>query len=517
MNGADRLTDCLLANGINVCFANPGTSEMHFVAALDRKPQMRCILGLFEGVVTGAADGYGRMTGRPAATLLHTGPGLANGLANLHNARRAQTPIINIVGDHAAYHLPFDAPLTSDIESLARPMSQWVARVTGPDQVVSVVEDAYRASLMLPGVSTVILPADSAWGEAENTPISSVTLPGKPFPSVERIRKAVEAIKAKRSRCGIILGGDGLLARSLEIAGQISASHDVRLFSPVLLSRTERGLGRVAVSRIPYPIDMALDLLKDLDVVILVGTTAPVAFFGYPGKPSSLLPDGCEIVQLADLAHDIPTTLAALAEDLGSKPSAIKMPSRKLVDEGTPHGPLTEDAIAVLVAQNMPDNAILCDEALTSARRLFSLTEFAPPHDYLMNTGGSIGIGIPMAIGAAVACPDRKVIALQADGSGMYTVQGLWTQARENLDILTIILSNRAYAILIGEMTNVGVTAYGGNAEKMMQITNPEVDWVALAKGMGVEGARATTCEKFNILLKAGIARKGPFLIEAMI
>ena len=238
MNGADRLTDCLLANGVNVCFANPGTSEMHFVAALDRKPQMRCILGLFEGVVTGAADGYARMTGRPAATLLHTGPGLANGLANLHNARRAQTPIINIVGDHAAYHLPFDAPLTSDIESLARPMSQWVARVTGPDQVVSVVEDAYRASLMLPGVSTVILPADSAWGEAKHAGIFPVTLPEKPVPSVERIRQAVEAIKAKRSRCGIILGGDGLFARSLEIAGQMSASYDVRLFSPVLLSRT---------------------------------------------------------------------------------------------------------------------------------------------------------------------------------------------------------------------------------------------------------------------------------------
>jgi len=425
--------------------------------------------------------------------------------------------MINIVGDHASYHLSYDAPLTSDIESLARPMSQWVARVTGPDQVVSVVEDAYRASMMIPGVSTVILPADSAWGEASETAILPLTLPTKPVPSARDIQRAAVAIRTKRNRCGIILGGDGLLARSLEIAGQISASHDVRLFSPVLLSRTERGLGRVAVSRIPYPIDMALDLLKELDVVILLGTAAPVAFFGYPGKPSSLLPEGCEIVHLADLANNIPATLAALSDELGSKPLRIQMPSRTLSDEGTPKGTLTEDAIAVLVAQNMPENTILCDEALTSARRLFSLTEFAPPHDYLMNTGGSIGIGIPMALGAAVACPDRKVIALQADGSGMYTVQGLWTQARENLDILTIVLSNRAYAILIGEMTNVGVTAYGGNAEKMMQITNPELDWVALAKGMGVEGARATTCEEFSQLLKVGISRKGPFLIEAMI
>ena len=517
MNGADQLTDVLLANDVDVCFANPGTSEMHFVAALDRKPQMRCILGLFEGVVTGAADGYGRMTGRPAATLLHTGPGLANGLANLHNARRAKTPMINIVGDHAAYHLPYDAPLTSDIESLARPMSQWVGRVAGADHVRSVVETAYHASMTLPGVATVILPADSAWGEAKDTPIVPVPLPAKQIPPGDTLRESAEAIRKSRNRCGIILGGDGLLAKSLEITGRISASHEVRLFSPVLLSRTERGLGRVAVSRIPYPIDMALELLKDLDVVILLGTSAPVAFFGYPGKPSSLLPDSCKIITLADLAHNIPATLAALCDELGSKPVLLKNPTRKLGDEGKPAGPLTEDGIAVLVAQNMPENAIVCDEALTSARRLFSLTEFAPPHDYLMNTGGSIGIGIPMATGAAVACPDRKVITLQADGSGMYTVQGLWTQARENLNILTIILSNRAYAILIGEMTNVGVTAYGGNAERMMKINNPELDWVALAKGMGVEGARATTCEEFDRLLKIGLSQNGPFLIEAMI
>ena len=163
MNGADRLCDVLLANGVDVCFANPGTSEMHFVAALDRKPAMRCVLGLFEGVVTGAADGYARMTRRPAATLLHTGPGLANGLANLHNARRAHSPIINVVGDHASYHLRHDAPLTSDIESLAAPMSDWVRRVKSADAVGETVADAYRAACSIPGVATLILPADSAW------------------------------------------------------------------------------------------------------------------------------------------------------------------------------------------------------------------------------------------------------------------------------------------------------------------------------------------------------------------
>ncbi|RUZ81592.1 acetolactate synthase large subunit, partial [Mesorhizobium sp. M7A.F.Ca.CA.001.14.1.1] len=200
MNGADVLCDVLLANDVTVCFANPGTSEMHFVAALDRKPKMRCVLGLFEGVVTGAADGYARMTDRPAATLLHTGPGLANGLANMHNARRAFSPMINIVGDHASYHLPLDAPLTSDIESLAAPMSNWVGRVKGPADVVPAAEAAFRASLTPPGVATLILPADAAWGEVDAVLPGKVTLAPTPAVDMDAVRKIAAAIRAAPGR-----------------------------------------------------------------------------------------------------------------------------------------------------------------------------------------------------------------------------------------------------------------------------------------------------------------------------
>jgi acetolactate synthase-1/2/3 large subunit len=508
MNGADVLCQGLLAHDIDVCFANPGTSEMHFVAALDRQPKMRCILGLFEGVVTGAADGYARMADRPAATLLHTGPGLANGLANLHNARRANTPMINIVGDHASYHLAYDAPLSSDIESLAAPMSNWLGRVKDPNDIGPTLENAIVAAHGIPGVSTLILPANAAWDEAVPFQFNAVGKAQKSKVDEQKIFVAAKTIRSKRGRCGIILGGRGLRTQALALAGKIAALYETKLFSPVLLSRMERGSGRVAVNRVPYPIDIALEVLKDIDVLILLGAKAPVAFFAYPGKPSSLLPTGCEVLSLAETHDDIAELGAGTAKYLG-RPAPLSVE--------TPTGKLTEDAIAVIVAALLPENAIICDEALTSARRLFALSEHSRPHDYLMNTGGSIGIGIPLATGAAVACPDRKVITMQADGSGMYTVQGLWTQARENLDILTIILSNRAYAILQAEMVNVGIASYGGNAEKMMRIDQPELDWVALAKGMGVEGVKATTCEEFTKLLQFALAQKGPYVIEAMI
>ncbi len=517
MNGADVLCDVLLANDVTVCFANPGTSEMHFVAALDRKPEMRCVLGLFEGVVTGAADGYARMTDRPAATLLHTGPGLANGLANMHNARRARTPMINIVGDHASYHLALDAPLTSDIESLAAPMSNWVRRVDGPGDVAPAAEEAFRASLTPPGIATLILPADAAWGEVAAVSVGKVKLAPSPAVDMDAVRKIAAAIRAAPGRAGIIVHGRAARADGLAIAGQISAARDVRLFSEVLISRMQRGRGRVAPIRIPYPVDAATALLGDIDVLVLVGAKEPVAFFAYPGKPGRLVHKGCEVLTLAAHGDDVHAALEALPDELGVRPSQQTVFATAFPDEPTPSGRLTEDAIALAVARKLPENAIVCDEAITSARRFFALSAFAAPHDYMMTTGGSIGGGIPMATGAAIACPGRKVINLEADGSGMYTVQGLWTQARENLDVVTIVFSNRTYAILHAEMRNVGVEAIGENARRMLDLDHPSLDWVSLAKGMGVEAARADTCERFDALLDSALSRPGPFLIEAVI
>lgn len=517
MNGADRLCEELLANDIDVCFANPGTSEMHFVAALDRKPRMRCVLGLFEGVVTAAADGYARMADKPAATLLHLGPGLANGLANLHNARRASTPMINVVGDHATYHLRHDAPLTSDIESLARPMSQWVHRIERAEDVGCDTAAAYQAAMSLPGVATLILPADAAWGEIPETPVTRTTLPPRAPVDDDVMRQSVEAIRSGR-RTALLLTGKALRADALETAARIADATGVRLIAQMSNGRIERGAGRVPIGTVPYPVDVALDALKDIDCLIMVGAQLPVAFFAYPGKPGRLVPDQCEVIQLATRASDLKEVLSRLAFELGVKRDAPVTVSQPCADwETLPDGDLTEDAISIAVAQFMPEGAIICNESLTSARRFFGLSHRSAPHDFLSLTGGSIGIGIPLAVGASIACPDRKVIGLQADGSGMYTVQALWTQARENLDVVTIVFANRKYAILQGEMRAVGATEFGRNAQRMLNIDDPALDWVSMAKGMGVEAARATTVREFVDLLKSAMARRGPFLIEAVI
>lgn len=517
MNGADRLCDTLLANDVDVCFANPGTSEMHFVAALDRKPRMRCVLGLFEGVVTGAADGYARMADKPAATLLHLGPGLANGLANMHNARRARTPMINVVGDHAGYHLVHDAPLTSDIESLAWPMSHWVGRITSAGEVEAKTAEAYRAAMTLPGVTTLILPADAAWGDLPAAPVARTVLPAPTPVSADAVREAVTTLRSGK-RVALLMTGRALRADALEIAGRIAVGTGCELLAQTSNGRIERGAGRVAINRVPYPVDAALEALREFDALILVGAKTPVAFFAYPGKPGRLVRDDCQIVELAVPGNDLKQALAWLADELGvTAGRAAPVMRGPDLDEALPSGTLTEDAISLAVARLMPDNAIICDESITSGRRFFALSQHTRPHDHLQITGGAIGIGIPLAAGAAVACPDRKVIGLQADGSGMYTVQGLWTQARENLDVVTVIFANRTYAILQGEMRNVGVNKFGRNAERMLNIDEPALDWVQMARGMGVEAGRATTVEEFVRLFEGALSRRGPFLIEAVI
>lgn len=516
MNGADKLCDTLLVNDVDVCFANPGTSEMHFVAALDRKPEMRCILGLFEGVVTAAADGYARMTDRPAATLLHLGPGLANGLANLHNARRARTPMINIVGDHASYHLRHDAPLTSDIESLAKPMSQWVGRARGADDVQRCTEEAYVNSLRKPGVSTMILPADAAWSDVSPSTIRPVSLPARPSVERDRVLEAAELLRGP-GKVALILGSRALREGALTWAGRIAAATGAMLLSETS-ARIEQGAGRVATQPIPYSVDLAVKVLADLTAVIRVGGKTPVAFFGYPDKPSTLLPAECKDMELAGPEHDLESTLHELADELGlDARSPHSISSLAAPDLPIPTEALNPDSISVCVARFLPQNAIVCNESLTSAGRFSALAPMAQPHDFLTLTGGAIGIGISLSVGAAVACPDRKVVTLQADGSGMYNPQGLWTQAREKLDVLTIIFSNRAYAILQGEMRNVGVNAFGRNARRMLEIDDPALDWCSLAKAMGVEAGRATTVQEFLILLQEGLSRRGPFLIEAII
>lgn len=516
MNGADLLSETLLANDIDVCFANPGTSEMHFVAALDRQPKMRCILGLFEGVVTGAADGYARMADKPAATLLHLGPGLANGLANLHNARRARTPMVNVVGDHATYHLIHDAPLTSDIDSLARPMSQWVGRAETADAVGLRTEEAIRAARSASGqIATLILHADAAWSETERSAPAPLPAHRQDAAEADRITAAAKALRSGK-RTTILVTGLALRAEQLDLLDRIAAQTGARLMAQQANGRMQRGAGRVALDRVPYVIDQAVATFAETEQVVLIGAKAPVGFFAYPGKPGSMLPEGCQCFDLVTPEQDMVAAITALADELGLSAATVARHAERM-NPVMPTGRLTPEAIAVALAHHMPAETIICDESVSSGRDFFRSTYGAEPHDFLQLTGGAIGLGLPLATGAAVACPDRKVVVLQADGSGMYTLQALWTHARERLDIVTIIFANRRYQILHGELKNVGAGLPGHNASQMLNLDNPELDWVSLARGMGVEAARAETAETFADLLRTACGRKGPFLIEAVI
>jgi acetolactate synthase-1/2/3 large subunit len=517
-NGADVLCSTLLENDLNVCFANPGTSEMHFVAALDRQKDMRCVLGLFEGVVTGAADGYARMADKPAATLLHLGPGLGNGLANLHNAKRAGTPIVNIVGDHATYHLQYDAPLTSDIEGLARPMSDWVHTTAMVDTIAADAARAVRYASGPPGkVATLILPANVAWAEAPETAPAPARIPvARPQVDASRIVAAAAMISSGEPTL-ILMGGSALRGRALELLGRIATKTGVALMSATSNPRAERGLGRTPLQKLPYAVDLACQALASYRNIVLICAKAPVAFFAYPGKPSLLAPQTSECLEAVSDDYDVMDALALLAELLNVRPGGAGLADAPAPVLPTTNGKLTGNAISAVVAALLPANAIVCDESISQGRDFSALSTGSAPYDYLQLTGGAIGIGMPLAVGAAVACPDRKVITLEGDGSGMYTLQALWTQARESLNCLTVVFSNRTYAILLGEMKNVGVTALGHNATQMLRIDNPAIDWVSLAKGMGVPAARVDTIDDFITVFKQGLAMSGPMLIEALI
>jgi acetolactate synthase I/II/III large subunit len=514
-NGADLLCDTLLANHVDMCFANPGTSEMHFVAALDRKPQMRCVLGLFEGVVTGAADGYARMAERPAATLLHTGPGLANGLANIHNAKRASSPMINIVGDHPDYHLPFDAPLTSDIVSLATPMSHWVHRIPGADHVAASAAQAVSVARTAPGqIATMILPADAAWNETQS-PVVIAPLPQYTELDEQAIARVAQALK-QPGKTVFILSGKALRDPALSLASRIAQASQAGLLAQQSNARMERGAGRVPIARVPYAVDQALKVFAGVARVILVGAKAPVGFFAYPGKPGSMLPPECEVIELASSGTNLLAALEQLADRI-KLPAAQAPVLHERLHPKVPDGKLTSDSIALAIALHLPDQAIICDEAVTSGREFFAPSFGTAQHDFLQITGGAIGLGLPLAAGAALACPDRKVLAMQADGSGMYTAQALWTHARERLDIVTVIFANQRYNILQGELKAVGAKEPGVNARRMLDLDDPAINWVKLANGLGVEAVQTRDSAEFSALLAGAMRRKGPFLIEALI
>ena len=513
-NGAHALIRTLVDAGITTCFTNPGTSEIHFVAALDSVPEMRAVLTLFEGVATGAADGYARMADAPGATLLHLGPGLGNGLANLHNARRARVPVVNIVGDHATYHGQHDPPLQSDIETAARNVSAWVRTSRKTEELARDALDAIGAALGPPGqVATLIVPADVSWQEGAES--ASPHEPAAPSAvSADTIEVIATALRDGR-RTGILLGGHALRECGLLAAAQIAAATGTKLFAEVFPARLERGVGLPPVERLLYWPELAARQLQGLECLILVGAQMPVTFFAYPGERSSLVPSGCEVHELSPAASDVLRSLEALVEALDAATAAPALQPRSV--PRPPKGRLTAEKVCQAIGVVLPEGAIVSDEAITSGAALPAATRGAPRHDWLTLTGGAIGQGLPVAVGAAIARPDRPVIALEADGSALYTIQSLWTMAREQLDVTVVIFNNRTYGILDVELQRLDGLRAGRNARSLLDLGNPNIEFVKLAGGLGVPSRRVDTAEQLTLALEQSIADPGPHLIEVVV
>ncbi len=515
MNGAHALMKTLADAGIEVCFSNPGTSEMHFVAALDAEPRMRAVLALFEGVATGAADGYARMAGKPAAVLLHLGCGLGNGLANLHNARKGKVPIVNIVGDHATTHVQYDAQLQSDIETVARNVSPGFVRTSQTTAALCQdAVDAVQAARGLPGqVATLILPADVSWGEG-GQPCPPPPQPASPAADDATVQ-AIAALVKNGKKTALLLGGHALREPALLAAARIAAHSGVQLLAEVFPTRMERGAGLPAVERIAYLAEMAGVQLAPIEQLILVDAKAPVSFFAYPGKKSYLVPDSCSVHTLATPAQDAAASLRQLADALGASqtPPRLQAPRRP----ERPRGRLTAPKVCKAVGALLPDNAIVIDESITSGLMLGVMTQGAPRHDLITLTGGAIGQGLPNAVGAAIACPDRPVIALIGDGTAMYTIQALWTMAREGLNVTAIIFNNASYSVLGVELDRVGAGEGGPKAQSQLDLHGPQLNFAQLAQGMGVHATRAQTANDFCQALEYALAQPGPHLIEALV
>ncbi len=511
MNGAETLVKTMLSGGVNVCFANPGTSEMHFVAALDRHPEMRCILCLFEGGATGAADGYYRMTGQVPATLLHLAPGFGNGYANLHNAKKARSGIVNIVGDHAVWHQQYESPLKGDTAGISQTVSHFTRVSSDAAMVAQDGADAIRAARSKGGqIATLILPANTAWDEAV-APARVAAPPVLRQPTASHIERAAQALR--QPGAALLIDGRALGEDLILIAAQIAALTGCRLLAPYFVPRIRRGAGTIKIERLAYIVEENSAVMARVKTLVLCGAHRPANFFAYPGKPSLPEAEGTHVFDLCAPDMDSAATLYALHRELGAQADAPREP---LALPALPTGAMSLDKIGQALAALLPEDAIVVDEGITTSRFLTPPTKTARPHDWLCLMGGAIGSGLPLATGAAVACPDRKVVCLTGDGSAMYTLQCLWTMARENLDVVTLVFANRGYQILRLELANVGVNDVGRNAQRMFDVEGPVLDWVALAKGHGVAGTRVIDADGLVAALQAAFATPGPHLIEVV-
>jgi acetolactate synthase-1/2/3 large subunit len=513
MTGAEAIIGSLADCGVAACFANPGTSEMHLVTALDREPRIKSVLCLFEGVATGAADGYARMSGVPALTLLHLGPGYLNGGANIHNGRRAYVPMINLIGDHAVTHRQYDEPLASDIAGLAGPNSRWLKSVDRVEDAGSLAVEAFEQSFgPPPGPVSLIMPADVAWtGGAKRA--EGGKRAGLKIASDDLIEEAGRAV-TKAKRPAMLVNGTALHAGGAETLRRMEAQ-GVKVITDTFMARHVRGGGLHDVARLPYFAEMAVEALAGIDLLLLAGTKPPVAFFAYPNTPGAFTPKGARTLSLGGPETDSMDAVSRLADwlDAPVAPRASNW-TRSAPGTGDKFNPHT---IGMSLAHYLPEGALISDDGVTSGLPIYMALSAGARHEWLGHTGGAIGQGMPVAVGAAVARRDVKTVCLAGDGAGMYTVQSLWTMARENLDVLTIVFVNNAYRILKIELARTGAGNPGPAADSMLSLGNPDIDWVKLSESMGVGAEAVSTCAQFNDALQRAVATRGPRLIACII
>lgn len=512
MTGAEALVTTLADQGVQACFANPGTSEMHLVTALDKEPRIRSVLCLFEGVATGAADGYARVSGQPAMTLLHLGAGYMNGGANIHNAKRAHTPMVNIIGDHAVPHLKYDAPLTSNILGLAGPNSIWIKSADTVADTGKLAQEAYVASFgPTAGPVSLLLPADSAWLPGGD-PVPPIEPPALRTVAADTIAAAAEHVR-NHEKTVLVINGTALSEIGLQAAARLKAA-GLRILTDTFYPKMRRGAGVFAPERMQYFSEMAMADLEGTDLMITAGTGLPVAFFAYPDKPSLLVPEGCTTFDLGGPDTDSAASLAALADALGADDHA-EMTALNLPE--APRGELTAATIGSSLARHLPDDALVSDDGVSNGLPSYLATQSARPHDWMMLTGGAIGQGIPLALGAAIAAPDRKVVCLSGDGAGMYTNQALWSLAREGADVTVIVFVNHSYRILNIELHRTGAGNPGPTAKNMLSIGEPNIDWVKLSESLSVPATEVKTAEQFDAAIALAMASTGPKLIAAVV
>jgi acetolactate synthase-1/2/3 large subunit len=356
----------------------------------------------------------------------------------------------------------------------------------------------------------LIVPADVAWSDGGVVaPILGAPEPRRP--KAEAVEHAATMLRSGL-RTALLIAGNALYGRGLVTAGRIAAATKAKLLTPYPLTRLQRGAGLPKVDRVQYVLEQGIEQFKEFRQLILVGAQAPVAYFAYPGKSSVFTSPECTIYALASPGEDYVGALDGVAAALSirSEDATLEKADRPPM----PSGEITLPGLAAAVGALLPEHAIVVDESMTSGRGLMAATKGAPPHDWLGNTGGSIGIALPLAVGAAVARPDRRVLCLSADGSSMYTLQALWTMAREGLNVTTVVFANRDYAVLKREFSYLSAGAPGVRAAAMFEIGRPDLDWILLAKGMGVPGIRVASLDAFGKALQAGLGAEGPTLIE---